>query len=267
MKKIINILIIVLFLASCEEIIEIKLDPLDSILMIEANYNITSNMAEVKLSKTISINESNQFPEVSNAIVSISDELQNTYTLSEIKNGIYKSDSIRFKAGEKLKLTVIYDNKSYTSILNVPKFVKFDSLVVRDAKITGMGPKGNGINYDVIVIFQDPPNELNYYRFVEIINGVPVNNNFVYDNKISDGNKAEIKLMRRGRKLEIGDTLEIEMQCIDKSAYEYFKSFGSTMGGPMNATTPANPKTNINGNSIGYFNIHTSEKKIFIINK
>jgi hypothetical protein len=59
-----------------------------------------------------------------------------------------------------------------------------------------------------------------------------------------------------------GDVLKIEMQCIDEFVYEYFNSFGNTLGG---SATPANPYTNIIGSELGYFNAHTSEMKEKVI--
>jgi uncharacterized protein YbgA (DUF1722 family) len=59
-----------------------------------------------------------------------------------------------------------------------------------------------------------------------------------------------------------GDVLKIEMQCIDEFVYEYFNSFGNTLGG---SATPANPYTNIIGSELGYFSAHTSEMKEKVI--
>ena len=70
--------------------------------------------------------------------------------------------------------------------------------------------------------------------------------------------------MNFNRYLSKGDTVTVEMQCIDKTVYEYFNSFGNLGMGPS-SSTPANPYTNLNGAVLGYFSAHTSERKSVII--
>ena len=65
--------------------------------------------------------------------------------------------------------------------------------------------------------------------------------------------------------LKPGDVFIVEMQCIDKAVYEYFESMGNVnMGG--NASSPANPYTNLKGATLGYFSAHTVERRYITIN-
>jgi len=105
----------------------------------------------------------------------------------------------------------------------------------------------------------------NYYRFIEYHNGEPKGDVFVFDDIITNGNSVSIDLVSPDRELNSGDTITIVMQCIDKPIYDYFHGFGNLFGGPQNASTPANPYTNIDGSQLGYFSAHTIQSKSFII--
>ncbi|ALR32095.1 hypothetical protein ATE47_16915 [Chryseobacterium sp. IHB B 17019] len=59
------------------------------------------------------------------------------------------------------------------------------------------------------------------------------------------------------------------MQSMDLSVFNYFKALpGFTLNGKYNGggILPANPISNINNGTLGYFSAHTSEKKTIIIN-
>ncbi len=129
--------------------------------------------------------------------------------------------------------------------------------------MTGSGE--NGISYNVIVGYADPGNEKNYYHFLEYVNGVYIDD-YNFDDRLTNGLIVKANLNKLKRTLQTRDIIEIEMQCIDKSVYEYFNSFENLDGGPMNSTMPANPYTNIQGAVLGYFSAHTVMRKIFVVN-
>jgi hypothetical protein len=64
-------------------------------------------------------------------------------------------------------------------------------------------------------------------------------------------------------KLESGDNVTIWLECMDKFAYEYFRTAGSEGG---QSTSPSNPTSNISNGALGYFNA-CSVRKISIIVK
>ncbi|MEQ9167501.1 MAG: hypothetical protein RLO12_14685, partial [Fulvivirga sp.] len=85
------------------------------------------------------------------------------------------------------------------------------------------------------------------------------------DDRLSNGLTVTNNLQMADSGLDIGDTLQIVMQCIDQEVYEYFHSFGNLAGGPQNSSTPANPITNIEGGVLGYFSAHTEEVRQVVI--
>ena len=250
---------------SCTEKIDIDLNSSNPQIVIEGNVSTNGEETIIKLTNSVNFDESNDFPKVEGAIVELSDDLGNTEILNETSPGIYTSNTLTGVEGVTYYLSVQKDDKNLKSESTIPMQVPFDTLIVEKSNSTG-GPGGMGpsTNYDVIVGFNDPESETNYYRFVELING-EIRSSYVFDDILINGNYSERPLMSFNRNLNQGDTLQVIMQCIDKEVYDYFNSFGNLMGGPANSSTPANPYTNIDGGVLGYFSAHTYEMKEVVI--
>jgi len=265
MKKI-NLIIAISTIAlySCTEMIDIDLNSSDPQIVVEANLKASEN-ATVKLTKSVNFDEDNIFPSVQNAIVTISDNSGNSETLTEISPGFYQSLTLTGSIGNTYTLNIDASGKFMNSVSIIPQQVSFDSLIVNEITNSGGGgPGGEGSSHEVIVEYKDPANVKNYYNFVEFVNG-EITGNYAFDDRLNDGLEVERILPGNNRKLNAGDILQIEMQCIDEAVYEYYNSFGNLFGGPSNSATPANPNTNMEGTELGYFSAHTTEIKKTII--
>jgi hypothetical protein len=250
-----------MILSSCTEEIDIDLNSSDPQIVIEGSVSTTGESV-IKITKSVNFDESNDFPRVGDAFVEISDNLGSSEILLESSEGIYSSDSFTGVEGRTYTLSIQIGDKTFESMSTVPNQVSFDSLIVRKGSSPGFpGAQENDLFYEVRVQYKDPVDEVNYYRFVEIVNN-EITNSYVFDDRLNNGEFVTQPLLNFSRELIPGDVLEIEMQCIDESVYEYFNSFGNTQG---SSATPANPYTNIIGSELGYFNAHTSEEKTQII--
>lgn len=267
MKKLFNTIPIMLFLAivmlvSCTEEIDVNLNASDPQIVIEGKVANNDETSQIKITKSVNFDESNNFPTVQNASVKLSDEFGNSEVLTQSSPGIYTTNTLTGIPNVTYYLEVEVEGELFTSSCRIPNQVSFDSLNVSETT----GPIGGEYttNYEVTVFYSDPEYEENYYRFVERVNGEIIDSH-IYDDRLNNGQKAEIKLLSFDRNLETGDTLQVEMQCIDKSVYEYFNSFSNLQGGPGGSATPANPYTNIEGAVLGYFSAYTSAIKEKVI--
>jgi len=83
---------------------------------------------------------------------------------------------------------------------------------------------------------------------------------FVFDDRLSDGKYITRGLRNGEATLNIGDSLEIRMYCIDEPVFNYFNQLdqsGSGGGAFNTAASPANPVSNISNGAYGYFSAHT----------
>jgi hypothetical protein len=247
--------------SSCTEEIVIDLNSSEPQIVIEGSVSTTGE-SFIKISESVNFDESNDFLKVRNAFVELSDNFGNSEILLESSEGIYSTTSFGGVEGRTYTLSIQVGDKTLESVSTVPNQVSFDSLIVRKGSAPGFpGAQENDLFYEVRVKYKDPVDEVNFYRFVEIVNN-EITNSYVFDDRLNNGEYVTVPLLNFARELVPGDVLEIEMQCIDEFVYEYFNSFGNTQG---SSATPANPYTNISGSELGYFNAHTSEVKEKVI--
>ena len=266
MKKHIKITILsvfaALFLVSCEEVIEIDLDETDAKFVITGTVTDQLEPFTVSIEKTVNFDQPNDYPNVSNAQVSISDGAQ-TFVLTETAPGIYQTaQNHAGEVGKTYSLRVEAEGLVFEAQSTMPALVPFDS-VKQDS---GTQP-GGGTAILVVPIYVDPLGFGNYYRFVQTTNGQPLNNIFVFDDRNNDGIRITRPLFAPGSDIQnaVGDSITVEMQTIDRATYKYFYALdASTSNGP-NSSVPANPDNNLSGGGMGYFSAHTVQGKTLIL--
>lgn len=259
-----NILILIsILLSACTEVIEFDLNSSNPQIVIEGSVPV-GGKARVAITRSINFNEKDSFPTQQNLTVTLTDNLGNSEVLNDSLPGIYKSNILIGVVGRTYSLSVKTVNKTITSECKIPNPVTFDSLIVKPQKSFGGGFGGFkppvGTLYTVRIKFNDPANETNFYRFIEYKNGKSTGNIYIYEDRLNNGKPASISLFNLNRALVKGDKITVEMQCIDKTVFEYFNSFANMGMGPS-SSTPANPYSNLNGAVLGYFSAHTVEQK------
>jgi Domain of unknown function (DUF4249) len=172
------------------------------------------------------------------------------------------------KTGHTYLLTIKAGDKIVTATATIPRKVTLNEVEMRAQTLLG------NTNYQSIPKFTDPKGIGDNYRFIMSVNGKPKNNIFVLSDELSDGVPNGRGLFvgaspndSKDSFIKIGDTVTIEMQCIDKGVYDYFNTLsGGGSGGPGGGTTPANPISNIKGTGVlGYFTAHTKQIKSVVV--
>jgi len=170
---------------------------------------------------------------------------------------VYTTQSLKGKPGNTYTLSVVSQDTLYTAVSTMPQAVKFDSVTFNHN-----GGRRGGRDNSIFAVpdFQDPAGIVNYYQFVEYLNGTLLNRDiFVFDDRLSDGRYITRSLRNDSAYLQPGDRLEVRMYCIDKPVYDYFNELDqSTSGGAFNTSaSPTNPISNISNGALGYFSAHT----------
>ncbi|MEO8085206.1 MAG: DUF4249 domain-containing protein [Bacteroidota bacterium] len=242
--------------SSCKKVIDIDLNDSNPQFVIEANIINDGTPCTVDITKTINFSESNNFPAVTNAIVTLSDNAGNSENLQMTSNGHYTSSTITGVQGRTYTLNVNVDGKTFNAVSTLPYEVNLDSAWVQDLLIFGSN------SYSVIPEYKDSSGTMNFYRFKLFVNDTLDKNIFLEDDVFTDGRTVTIPLFGE-IEIEAGDTLRLQMMCIDKPAYLFFFSLASLQNGSTGA--PANPVSNFSGGCLGYFSAHTLMEKTMVV--
>lgn len=248
-------------IVSCTKVIDVNLSKSDPKVVIEANITDTIGPNMVRITKTTDIDKDNNFPNVTGAYVTITDDAGNQELLKETTPGTYVTSTTVGMPGRTYTLTVVADGQTYTAVSTMPQKVAYDSLGLKDVT-TFDGP----VPYPT-VYYRDPVGLGNYYRAIRYVNNVYDGQTYVESDELIDG-KAREAILFGGpddeEELLPTDIVTVEMQCIDKQMYEYLLELQEVDGG-SEVATPANPISNISNGAVGYFSAHTSEVKVLAL--
>jgi hypothetical protein len=240
------LLTLALSLFSCEKVIDIDLNKDQERLVIEAQFYAGDSTHQVKITRTLNFDQANAFPFVTDAVVSITDNLGATASFAHIGNGVYELTGFPGVEGRTYTLNVLASGKTYTAVSKMPTHVPIlvvsvDEFVFGDTLQT------------VTPVRQDPPGESNYYKFNLWKNGTRIQEINIQDDQFNNGGYTLQPVT-----FDIydeGDTLELEMLNIGKPVYQYWVQLGSNTNG--SGATPANPISNFSNGALGYFSAQT----------
>ena len=270
-KKILLVLLL-LSITSCEEVIKVELDNADPQLVIEANVSDNPNNNFVKITRSTNFYNPSEYEDISGAEITVSEINGDSFTFSETSPGKYINTNLNSKLGYEYKITVNYEDETYSAISELHKKIMIDSLGV-EGKIRPFGNQNN-LRYEFHCYFQDNLGVEDFARFRVFVNGVRDNGIIVYEDRLTDGNYIDFNRFQvqndEDDPLKPGDVVTIELLTIDKVTFEYFDTLrdvlaSSSGGGPSGGTAPANPTTNWDNDALGYFSAYSIDSQTLII--
>jgi len=254
-------LLVLMGSSGCKKVINVNIHNVAPQMVITGVVTDQPGPYTVSISTTVNYTSDNVFPPVSGALVIITvNGLSDT--LSETSAGTYTTHIIAGSPGNTYSLYVSTGGQVYTSSSTMPLKVPLDSVGYSNS---GRSKKKiNGVAY-----FQDPPGRANYYEFTEFNNGVQFQNNrgvSVFSDRLSDGKYISRTLEDDSTDINGGDTLMIQMNCIDVNVYNYLNTLNLiTRENSFQSPTPDNPTGNISNKALGYFSANTVEKKSIFV--
>jgi hypothetical protein len=262
MKKIAILIFAILTMASCTKVIDIDLNSIASKVVIEGLVTDQNEAFSVRINKTVNFSDANNYPAVTKATVTIADNAGNSEVLTETTAGLYQTKKMVGVSGRTYTLTVNTEGKTYTAKSTMP--AKVPLLDIRTAVL-----KRPGSTKDMYVLFPqfvDPKGAGNNYRFIQGTNLKTDKTVVVSNDNTQDGLPNQLPIRSQNLEIFLGDTVTVQMHCIDKVTYDYFYSLTQSAGdGPGGGATPANPITNIEGGALGYFAAYTVQKLTKVI--
>lgn len=252
------ILLIVLMSGACERVVDLNLRDDVGKLVIEANITNKNEAQVIYLTQNVSFSQPNEYPPVSGAEVSVRSNNGKSYLFKESRPGVYTSDSFAGIAGEIYYLTVISDGKTYQASPQMPGFIPIDSVLAQKKEISDDENERR-----IAIKFKDPINIQNQYRFLLHVNDTLIKQVYTTSDRLTDGREVTyyFQINDDDIKVKVGDSVRVEMQCVDLPIYTYWFTLESSegSGGPGGGVTPSNPPTNIMPTVLGYFSAHTTE--------
>lgn len=255
-----GLFILLISFYACTKVISVNLNDAAPQIVVEGIITSNPGPYQVQITKTVNFSASNTFPPVTGAIVKISDNIGSiTDLLTETAPGIYTTHIINGIPGHTYQLEIKIGSQTYTATSTMPQQVPLDSLSFQHTARVGK------IEIRTVPNFQDPGNLKNYYSFEQSVNGRILKNTFVFDDRLSDGRYINVALRTDSSYLNIGDTVLLKMNCIDKPTYDYLYSFDQVSGNNnFQSASPSNPVSNISNNALGYFAAYTTQSKVAI---
>jgi hypothetical protein len=265
---IISFLALYLLTTSCEKIIDVDLNVANPAPVFEAVMENDST-CHVKASLTSSFYDNSTSPAITNAVITISDQLGNSETLSHKGNGTYRGSTLIGTIGNTYTLDINVDGELYTATSKMPPLTTIDSCTVQDrgSFFGGGGPPGPP-TYFVYVNYTDPGSITNYYA-VQTTYYDSVEVDYTTDYRIADdelSNGISTRTFTTFTGFEAGDTITIELASIDEPTHLYFKTLEDAISGAGFASAaPANPTTNFSEGALGYFGAWSKDEIVFIV--
>ncbi|MBS1634293.1 MAG: DUF4249 domain-containing protein [Bacteroidetes bacterium] len=261
-------------LASCEDVIQVKLDQGSPILTIDAFVNDMRQSQKVRLTYTDGYFSQKPNQPVSGATVKVTDVTDGvTFNFTDNGNGDYvlpinPGDTIG-RVGHTYRLDVLHQGITYTSTTKLNRTAYIDSIDVKKDSAAFSNKKGYRCSFFGI----DPPGAVPDYYWVKS-----------YRNNVFFGKGGEINITENGgggtgtdglffippvaegitpfgEYFQIGDVCRVEIHSITKETFDFLTQVqAQTTNSGLFATTPENVKTNISTNSskvkiVGWFSM------------
>jgi hypothetical protein len=236
--------VLILFLNSCEQIIEVNLKNGSPETVIEGFITNGNGPFTVKLSNSQNYFNQGIINGIDSADVEISDS-QRSEKLMNIGSGIYATKQLRGISGKNYTLKIKKGEKSYTSSLILPPVVKIDTVYFQKGLF-------NSDSLSAFVQFQDPQQTENYYRIRVIRNGLYAKEDY---NLVSDAHTNGMTILAPvfNENFAPGDKVEVELWNLNPITWKYFKGLSDIIQNGASMQAPGNPVSNISGGALGYF--------------
>lgn len=254
----------VALLNSCTKVIDINLNEADPKIVIEAELISGTHDFTVKITKTTDFFNPGQPVTVADATVFLKKGTDSPLSLTSEGNGIYSLSNFTATENTSYFLSVTVEGKTYEATDFLPKNVPLDSLSVTVPENNPFNSSGAD-SFQIIVNYQDPAADLNFYRIKSTVNGIPRSEGaklLVIEDRYSVG--AYFKLPIFTDSFEQNDSVDVELVSISHAMFDYFNTLALLVDG-SGSPAPTNPSSNWSGGALGYFGAFSVSKQTIFV--
>jgi hypothetical protein len=265
MKNIVLFFALILFLSACEKTVYLDLDQSKPKVVIEGVVTDRAEMQFVKVSRSSGFYSNGGTPKVTDATVVVEDNLGNSYNFVHNPNGNADSVGIYLPEvpfsgviGRTYKLTVMVDGKSYEGSDTMYRLVPIDKLESRIDEDEEDDPEDPGRFYELRLWVKEPKETRDYYLFKNYRNGELA---FDADTDIYYADDEFIGENIDGVSLPVfyakDDVAEIVVYSLSREAFIFYRDLDKLLNGDggMFSPPPANPRTNLSNDAVGFFQV------------
>lgn len=258
MKNSLIVIILFVFLASCEEVIKVPLNSSDPAFVVEAII-YTDSIVRVHLTRTTSYFSKEEPEFIDDARIKISDGT----SLEELKHigyGYYIGIGIIGTEERTYEIEILYNGIVYKGISSMPLQSDIVSVSYSKSKEQSpLNPYGKTV-FTINCQFKDEPEIANYYmvRF-KTADGKLLERYYLLTEKNTNSgniNNSESGIISFSESIFYeGGEVEVQLFSIDESVYNYFMQLTDILYWKRRVMppTPYNPASNIKNGALGYF--------------
>lgn len=253
-----SFVLIICAFCSCEEVIDLDLNTANPKYVIEADLNDLSSSQSIRISQTVNFDEPYPSKPVAGGNIVVKDVSGKTHNFNYNGDGIYRNLTFKPLMNGVYSLNVTIDGQEYRSSTRRVPYVDIDSLGIKKEKIL------NDYYYSITFKFKDPKDTDNYYKYSYSNNGKPFKFAAVFSDKFNNGLVVTHEITERDKnnKFEVGDSIVVRRECINKDVYNFWNELQSINPG---SAAPANPTSNISNGALGYFSVSSAKLYTIVI--
>ncbi|WP_419211488.1 DUF4249 domain-containing protein [Maribacter sp. X9] len=259
-----------LFLCSCEDVIDVDLETGDSTIVIDAEIlwekGTDGNVQTIRISRMTDYYNPEP-PKVSGAQIYIENSSGDLFTFSETDvMGVYVCDNFLPQLNETYTLQVTVEDKTFTAsetLIPVPEINRVEQDYIE-------GFSGDE-NFEVSIFYDDPENQTNFYLTDFKASVLQYPEYILIDDEFYNGNEVENNFSDED--LEVGNSIEIIHRGVSEQFYNYMNLVLETTSSNPFATPPANIRGNIINQSnhedyaLGYFRLCEANQLLYTLDE
>jgi hypothetical protein len=276
MHRYIQISLLIILFASCDEATELDLKQTPPKLVIEGLLTDRPHQQSVRVSWSAAFYGSGKTPRVTDATVSVSDDAGHEHIF--VHNPGSHADSMGIyipqtdftgEAGRSYTLHVTVDGESYEATDRLLNVIPIDSLKFQVNEDQEEEAEEPGKIYELLVFAREPQDEDNYYLFKYYRNDslVVFNPTDIY---YSDDQLLAEKIdgIPSPVYYAANDKARLEVYSLTREGYVFYNDLAVSLtndGGGMFGPIPATPRTNLSNGALGFFQVSAmKDKETFI---
>jgi hypothetical protein len=263
-------------LVSCEEAIVLDLEQAPPKIVIEAQVTNKPGYQYAKISRSTDFYGSGSTPRITNAVVTVEDDLGEVISFIHNPRGNADSAGIYVpqapftgEVGRTYTLRVDVDGEIFSAEDKLLSVIPIDSLKYQVSEDQEEEPEDAGKIYELLLFAREPQDQDNFYLFKFFRNDSLT---FFNDTDIyfTDDEFLAEKIDGVPSPVYYGkdDVGRVEIFSLSRVGYVYYNDLWSLLnndGGGMFGPIPSSPRTNLTNGAIGFFQVsalNASELKI-----